>query len=61
MPEKVGSEEGSISEPSEPSEPDTNKRLETEKNDSEKAPDCSVQKDEITTQLNKRLEKGDTW
>ena len=58
MPEKVGSEEGSISDPS---EPDTNKRLETEKNDSEKAPDCLVQKDEITTQLNKRLEKGDTW
>jgi len=31
------------------------------KSDSEKAPECSVQKDEITPQLNKRLEKGDTW
>lgn len=55
MPEKVGSEEGSSS------EPDSNKRLETEKSDSEKAPECSVQKEEITPQLNKRLEKGNTW
>ena len=55
MPEKVGSEEGSSS------EPDTNKHLEPEKDNSEKAPECPIQKDEITTQLNKRLEKGDTW
>ena len=55
MPEKVGSEEGSIS------EPDANKYMEPEKDDSEKAPECSVQKDEITPQLGKRLEKGDTW
>ena len=55
MPEKVGSEEGSSS------EPDTNKLPEPEKDDSEQAPECSVQKDEISPQLGKRLEKGDTW
>ena len=53
MPEKVGSEEGSSS------EPDAN--LEREKRDPEKAPECSIQKEEITQQLTKRLEKGDTW
>jgi len=31
------------------------------KSDSEKAPEYSVQRDEITPQLNKRLENGDTW
>jgi len=55
MPEKVGSEECSNS------EHDANKSMETEKSDLEKAPECKVQKDEITPQLNKRLEKGDTW
>ena len=55
MPEKVGSEEGSSS------ESDVNRHLETEKRDPEKAPECSIQKEEITHQLTKRLEKGDTW
>jgi len=63
MPEKVDVEEDSN-----PAIDDSNKHLpptdetgDNEKNDSEKAPDCSAQKDEITSQLNKRLEKGDLW
>ena len=55
MPEKLGSEEGSSS------KPDTNKHSEREKGDLEKAAGFLIQKEEITPQLNKRLEKGDTW
>ncbi|XP_065900676.1 ubiquitin carboxyl-terminal hydrolase 4-like isoform X2 [Dysidea avara] len=59
MPEKVEVEEGSNS----PAD-DSNKHLpptDEEIGDSEKAPGCSAQKDEISPQLHKRLEKGDLW
>ena len=60
MPENVEAEEGSN-----PPGNDSNKHLpptnDEEKGDTEKAPGCSAQKDEINPQLHKRLEKGDQW
>jgi len=59
MPEKV-----EVDESPNPLGDDSNQLLpaaDEEKGDSEKAPDCSAQKDEISPQLHKRLEKGDQW
>jgi len=58
MPEKV-----EVDEISNPPDDDSNKRLSPtdEEKNSEKAPNCSAQKDEISPQLHKRLEKGDQW